>query len=57
MRGKVKRAYLALQTPAEEEIKGYILDELIAENRYSASETPSGGGEQPAVILFGTSVL
>lgn len=55
MRGKVKRAYLALQTPAEEEIKGYILDELIAENRYSASETPSGGGEQPAVILFGTS--
>lgn len=55
MRGKARREYLAKQRVQEDEIKGYLLNELMAENSYSALETPFGDNEQEAVLLCGTS--
>lgn len=55
MRGSVRRTYLAKQRVREEEAKGYLLDELMAENSYNALETPFGDNGQEAVLLCGTS--
>lgn len=55
MKGRERRVYLENERPDEEEAKGYLLDELMEENKYNALETPFGDNTQEAVILCGTS--
>lgn len=56
MKGRDRRLYLEHERVAEEEdAKGYLLSELMAENQYSALETPFGDNDQEAVLLCGTS--
>ncbi|MBQ8895036.1 MAG: acyl--CoA ligase [Clostridia bacterium] len=54
MKGPDRRVYLAAERPEEEEVKGYLLEDLMAENRYNALETPFGDKDQAAVVLSGT---
>lgn len=55
MRGADRKLYRAMEKPEEEEIRGYLLEELMAENRYNALETPFGSNAQEAVVFCGTS--
>ncbi len=57
MKGAYRRAYFAKEKEGSEEEQqvGYLLDELLEENRYSAIVTPAGDAEQEEVILFGQS--
>lgn len=55
MRGRARRAYLQSERNDQEEAKGYLLNELMAENQYRALETPFGDNAQEAVVLCGTS--
>lgn len=56
MKGREKRAFLqGERSEPEEDAKGYLLEELMEENRYNALETPFGDERQEAVILCGTS--
>ncbi len=55
MKGRDRRIYRALETAPREEVKGYLLEDLMAENRYNALETPFGDNAQDAVLLCGTS--
>ena len=55
MRGRERRNYLQQETAPIEEVRGYLLENLMAENRYNALETPFGDDAQDAVLLCGTS--
>lgn len=58
MRGRARRRYLeAGEHREQKEVKGYLLDQLLAENRYNAMDTPYGEQDQEAVILCGTSAF
>ncbi len=59
MKGAYRRAYLALEKEGleEEQQMGYLLDDLLAENRYTALTTPDGDAAREAAILFGTSAF
>lgn len=55
MKGKARRTYRQANRPEEEEARGYLLEQLMEENRYNALETPFGDDAQEAVLLCGTS--
>ncbi len=55
MKGAEKRLYLEKEQPQEGENDRAVLDRLMAENTYSALETPAGDREELAVMLFGSS--
>lgn len=54
MKGKARRAYLE-QEWSDEIADRAVLDQMMAENRYSALDTPKGDPSKEAVVLFGTS--
>ena len=54
MKGKARRAYLEKEWGNDIEDRA-VLDQMMAENRYSALETPKGDPSEQAVVLFGTS--
>lgn len=54
MKGKARRSYLEQEWGDDIEDRA-VLDRMMAENRYSALETPKGDPVQMAVMLFGTS--
>ncbi len=55
MRLRERRIYRAEQAVPEEEKGGYLLETLMAENRYNALDIPFGDDAQEAVVLCGTS--
>ncbi len=55
MRGRERRLYRETETRHEGETKGYLLEQLMAENRYNALDIPFGDDTQEAVVLTGTS--
>ncbi|MBQ3085330.1 MAG: AMP-binding protein [Clostridia bacterium] len=59
MKGAYRRAYFALEKEGNEEEQqvGYLLDNLMEENRYTAMVTPNGDAAREAVLLFGTSAF
>lgn len=54
MKGKERREYLEKEWGNDIEDRA-VLDQMMAENRYSALETPKGDPAQQAVVLYGTS--
>ncbi len=54
LKGREKAAYLEA-LPKNLSVEGYYFDQLMAENRYNANETPACAPQGVAVALFGTS--
>lgn len=54
LKGREKAAYLEA-LPKNFSVEGYYFDQLMAENRYNANETPACAPQGEAVVLFGNS--
>lgn len=54
MKRRERRVYRAMEKKAAD-AEGFFLEEMMAENRYNALDTPFGDGAQDAVAIGGTS--